>query len=249
MNIVLILAKEGSIGLPGKNIWRIKGRSLLEWTIQDAQINKLVNHIFVSTNGKKTAQIAKKAGAKIIMRDHELAKNEKYMASVDHAVQYIKSMFPQLETISIPQCVVPFRDSNIFDRCISFLLENKEYDSAVTIRRVPFIPEAMMKIQNGDVVPYFADTQKMVSGSRQDSAGYEIDHTVECFRYTSWLNRKNGIKPWNYIGKKVKGIEQKQHNHNCFVDVHTLDDIKWLDFVVKYLGYKGMKKNPKSKVH
>ncbi len=249
MNVVLILAKEGSLGLPGKNIWKIKGRSLLEWTIKDAKANKLVHKVFVSTNGKKTATIAKKAGAEVIMRDNELAKNEKYMASVDHAVSYIKSQFPDLETISIPQCVVPFRDPDIFDRCISFLLKNKEYDSAVTIRRVPFIPEAMMKIQNGDVVPYFPGTQDKVSGSRQDSAGYEIDHTVECFRYRSWLNRKDGIKPWDYIGKKVKGIEQKYHNHNCFVDVHTLDDIKWLDFVVKHLGYKGMKKNPKSQAH
>jgi CMP-N-acetylneuraminic acid synthetase len=245
LNAVLILAKEGSIGLPGKNIWKIKGLSLLEWTIQDAKKNNLVDRIFVSTNGKKTAALAKKAGAEIIMRDHELAKNEKYMASVDHAVAHIKALDPNLETISIPQCVVPFRDPDVFNQCISFLMKNKDYDSAVTIRRVPFIPEAMMKIQGSDLVPYFPETQNKVSGSRQDSAGYEIDHTVECFRYSSWLNRKDGIKPWDYIGKKIKGIEQKFHNHNCFVDVHTLDDVKWLDFVVKYLGYKGMKRTDK----
>jgi hypothetical protein len=37
------------------------------------------------------------------------------------------------------------------------------------------------------------------------------------------------------------GIRQAYHNHNCFVDVHTLDDIKWLDFIVQHLGHEGMK--------
>ena len=90
MNIVLILAKEGSIGLPGKNIWKIKERTLLGWTIREAKANKLVDRVFVSTNGKKTAQIARDAGAEVIMRDDELAKNEKFMESVDHSIKLIK---------------------------------------------------------------------------------------------------------------------------------------------------------------
>lgn len=242
MNIVLILAKEGSIGLPGKNIWKIKNRTLLGWLIKDAKSNKHVDKVFVSTNGAKTAKVAKEAGAEIIRRDDELAKNEKFMESVDHAIKYIKMKHPDLEIIAIPQCVVPFRDPNIFDKCMGFLLKNPEYDSAVTIRRTGYIPGALMRIQDGDLVPFMAELQQRVSGSRQDSEAYEIDHTVECFRYRSWLNREQGIKPWNYIGKKIKGIPQDHHNRNCFVDVHTLDDIKWLEFLVKHLGFKGMKK-------
>lgn len=242
MNVVLIMAKEGSIGLPGKNIWKIKDRTLLGWTILEAKKSKLVDQVFVSTNGEKIAKVARAAGAQVIMREDELAKNEKFLDAVDHAVRTIKEEFKNLKIIAIPQCVVPFRDPNIFDQCISFLLKNKSYDSAVTIRRVGFIPEALMKIINGDLVPYFPHTQNYVSGSRQDSAGYEIDHVVECFTYNSWLNRARGIKPWNYLGRKIKGIEQKYHNHNCFVDVHTMEDINWLQFIVKHLGYKGMVK-------
>lgn len=241
MNIILILAKEGSIGLPGKNIWKVKDRTLLEWTISDAKNSRSVDKIFVSTNGKKTAEIASRAGAEIIMRDNELAKNEKFMESVDHAVKYIKNMHSDLEIIAMPQCVVPFRDADIFDRCIGFLLGNPEYDSIVTIRKTGYIPGALMKIENDALTPYFPDEQSKVSGSRQESEAYEIDHTVECFRYYSWLNRAKGIKPWNYLGRKIKGITQEYHNHNCFVDVHTLSDIKWLEFIIKHLGCKGMK--------
>lgn len=243
MNIALILAKEGSIGLPGKNIWKIKDRTLLEWTIGQAKSSRSVDKVFVSSNGKKTAEIAGNAGAEVILRGDELAKNEKFMAAVDHAVNHIKSVHSDLEIIAMPQCVVPFRDPDIFDRCIDFLLKNPEYDSAVTIRRTGYIPGALMKIEGDFLVPYFPGIQTEVSGSRQDSSAYEIDHTVECFRYSSWQNRSKGVKPWSYLGKKIKGIEQSYHNHNCFVDVHTLADIKWLDFIVDKLGYEGMKDN------
>ena len=242
MNVVLIMAKEGSLGLPGKNIRKIEGRSLLEWTILDAKKSKTVDLVLVSTNGKKTARLSQKAGAEVIMRDDELAKNEKFMEAVDEAMRIIKGKYPQLKHIAIPQCVVPFRDPDIFDRCFTFLMGHPDYDSVVTIRRTPFIPEATMKIEGENLIPYFPESQKNVSGSRQNSQGYEIDHTVECFTYQSWLNRKDGIKPWDYLGKKIKGIAQNYHNPNCFVDVHTINDIRWLEFLVKHLGYKGMKR-------
>ncbi|MFH1772677.1 MAG: hypothetical protein ABH872_07670 [Candidatus Omnitrophota bacterium] len=245
MNIVLIMAKEGSIGLPGKNIWKVKDKTLLSWAIDDAKNSKEADCVFVSTNGKKTAQIARESGAQIIMRDDELAKNEKFMESVDHAINFIKEKHADLEIIAMPQCVVPFRDPDIFDKCIGFLIKNKDYDSAVTIRRTGYIPEALMKESGGFLNPYFPDTQDKVSGSRQDSEAYEIDHTVECFRYSSWLNKSNGIKPWSYLGRKIKGIKQSYHNHNCFVDVHTIDDIRWFEFIVDNLGFQGMREDDK----
>jgi CMP-N-acetylneuraminic acid synthetase len=237
------MAKEGSIGLPGKNIWKIKDRTLLGWTIQDAIKSKLVDKVFVSTNGEDVAKVAKAAGAEVIMRDNELAKNEKFMQAVEHAVELIKGKHPDLEIIAIPQCVVPFRDPDIFDRCMDFLLKNPDYDSVVTIRQVGFIPEALMKMEKNQLVPYFPDTQKNVSGSRQDSCGYEIDHTVECFTYNSYLKRAEGIKPWSYLGKKIMGIKQEFHNHNCFVDVHTMDDIHWLSLIVDHCGFDGMRRS------
>ena len=241
MNIVLIMAKDGSIGLADKNIWKIKDKTLLGWTIEEARRSRYVERVYVSTNGEKVAAIAQAAGAEVIRRDNELAKNEKFMEAVDEAINLIKRDHPALEIIAIPQCVVPFRDPDIFDRCISFLLKNEAYDSAVTIRRTGYIPEALMKIKGDDLVPYFPQTQQQASGSRQDSEGYEIDHGIECFRYRSWFNRQNGIKPWNYLGQKIKGIKQHVHNHNCFVDVHTLEDIRWLEFIIDHCGFKGMR--------
>lgn len=242
MNATLILAKEGSIGLPDKNIWKIKDRTLLEWVIQDARNSELVDEVFVSTNGERTAEIARQAGAKVVMRDHELAKNEKFLEAVGHAVSAMKEYHPDLDIIALPECVVPFRDPDIFDRCISYLQDHPEYDSAVTIRKVGLIPEAMMKIEDEALIPYYPEAQKNVPIYRQGSAGYEIDHTLECFRYRSWLKKETGIKPWIYLGRKIKGIEQNFYNPNCFSDIHTLEDIHWLEFIIEELGFQGMRR-------
>lgn len=247
MNSVLIMAKEGSLGLPGKNTWKVGNDTLLGRTIKDAHRNRLVDKIFVSTNGEGPASVGRALGAEIIRRDNELAKNEKFLEAVDQAVLTIKGKYPDLRLIAIPQCVVPFRDPDIFDRCFSFLLEHDGYDSIVTIRRTGFIPEALMRLEGEQLLPYFPDMQDKVSGSRQDSAGYEIDHAVECFTYQSWLNRDKGIKPWNYLGRKIKGIQQHYHNPNCFVDVHTFNDIRWLEFIVQHLGWEGMRREEDSR--
>ncbi|MEW6407123.1 MAG: hypothetical protein AB1465_00330 [Patescibacteria group bacterium] len=235
------MAKEGS-SLAGKNIWNIRGRTLLNWLIDDARKSSLVNKVFVSTNGKETAQIAERANVELIIRSDDLAKNENFPQAVDHAINYIKQKYDDLQIITISQCVVPFRAPDIFDRCISFLLKNKNYDSVVTIRKTADIPETIMKEENGYLMPYFSEHHAKSFLSRQDSQAYGIDHVIECFRYSSWLNREKGIKPWSYLGRKIKGIEQDYHNPNCFVDVHTLDDIRWLEFLVDNIGFEGMKK-------
>ena len=244
MNVVLILAKEGSVGLPGKNIWKVKDRRLLEWLIIEAKNAKTVDKVFVSTNGEKTAEIAKSTGAEIITRGDELAKNSNFIGAVDHAVKSIKDLNNDLENIALAECVVPFRDPDIFNKCFSFLADNPDYDSVVTVRELGYIAEALMKVDpDGSLVPYFPDKQNKVPISRQESVSYEIDHSVECFRYKSWLNKDRGIKPWSYNGRKIKGIKQTYHNPNCFVDIHTLNDIKWLEFIVEHLGFEGMKTN------
>lgn len=67
MNIALILAKKGSIGLPGKNLIVWKGKTLLEHTIIHLKKSKLFKEIYVSTNRKnrskpQTSSLSKQAG-------------------------------------------------------------------------------------------------------------------------------------------------------------------------------------------
>ncbi len=73
---VLITARSGSKRLPGKNLKNLCGKPLIAWSIQAAKKSLFVREIFVSTDSKEIAEIAKKYGAVVPrLRDKSLAED------------------------------------------------------------------------------------------------------------------------------------------------------------------------------
>ena len=53
-NILCIIpARKGSTGLPNKNIKKLAGNPLIEWTLEAALKSRLISKIVVSTDSKK----------------------------------------------------------------------------------------------------------------------------------------------------------------------------------------------------
>merc|ERR1719163_821460 len=77
-HVALLLAKEGSIGCPGKNLYVWKGKTLVEHTISAPRESGCFDGVFLSTNGSRTAAVARAAGAHVILRPDALAANEKW---------------------------------------------------------------------------------------------------------------------------------------------------------------------------
>ena len=61
--LAIIPARSGSKGIPCKNIQKLVGKSLIEYTIQAARGSKKINKIIVSTDSPQIAKIAISAGA------------------------------------------------------------------------------------------------------------------------------------------------------------------------------------------
>jgi len=73
MNIkTIILARGGSKGIPNKNITNINGKPLLSYTIKTT-IGSIANDVWVSTDCKNIAFVAKQYGAKVIDRPKEIS--------------------------------------------------------------------------------------------------------------------------------------------------------------------------------
>ena len=71
-----VFARGGSKGLPGKNIKKLAGKPLLQYSIDIAQSSKLIDKVFVSTDDTQIAGVARSCGAIVIERPHELAKDD-----------------------------------------------------------------------------------------------------------------------------------------------------------------------------
>lgn len=77
MRIVCIIpARGGSKGVPGKNIMPINGIPLLAYSIQQAKDTPCINEIYVSTDDKAIAEVARKYGAQVIDRPTEISGDE-----------------------------------------------------------------------------------------------------------------------------------------------------------------------------
>ena len=78
MIIAIIPARGGSKRLHRKNICPIWGKPLLHWSIKAALDSNRIGAVWVTTDDEEIAQVAKRSGANVFMRDAKLADDKTY---------------------------------------------------------------------------------------------------------------------------------------------------------------------------
>ncbi len=123
--VVIILARAGSKGVPGKNARPVGGRPCIEWTIEHAKRSRGVSRVVVSTDGAEIVRLARAAGAEVVERPAPLATDT---ATVDdaarHAVSVIESIDGREATrdgIVILYANAPVRPADLTDRALETL--------------------------------------------------------------------------------------------------------------------------------
>lgn len=108
--IALITARGGSKGLYRKNIKKVNGKPLIEYTIKAALGCCEIDHVFVSTEDEEIAQTSIHLGAKIIDRPKNLAEDQSSSESViEHAIKWLESNNFRTETMILLQPTSPLR--------------------------------------------------------------------------------------------------------------------------------------------
>lgn len=131
-NFAFIFARGSSKGLPHKNIKLLAGKPLLQYSIDIAKNTPSIDKIFVSTDDKDIAKIAKLNGAIVIPRPKELASdNSPEWLSWRHAINWVEESYGQFDGfISLPatsplrsiqdvEDAIAKRESTQADICIS----------------------------------------------------------------------------------------------------------------------------------
>lgn len=93
-NFAFIFARGGSKGLPRKNIKLLAGKPLLQYSIDIALASPSINQVFVSTDDKEIAEIARVGGAIVIDRPAELANDTSpEWLSWRHAAEWAQAQY------------------------------------------------------------------------------------------------------------------------------------------------------------
>jgi len=135
MKIVgVIPARSGSKGIKKKNIKNLNGKPLIAYTIEAAKESNLTD-IYVSTDSSEIAEIASSLGSKFILRPSNLARDDSpTLSTLQHFSSIIKEKYDAIMTL---QPTSPLRSSNDINKAIEIYIRNPEYQSLVSLVRVP----------------------------------------------------------------------------------------------------------------
>ncbi len=222
MNIICFIpARSGSKGIPDKNIKDLGGKPLLAYTLESA-LNCGLKTI-VNSDSEKYLEIAKGYGVEIMLRPKELAQDSTSMFEV------LKNEIPKIDVV--PEIVVllsptvPFRKSIIIKSAISYFLNSLgEYDSLITVQRVPneYNPSQViiqtptgLKMADGRNIP------NRLTRRQEYPAAYVTSQGIYIFKTSN-------LEKGSIYGEKTMLLECDKS-----IDINTMDDFleaeKYLD--------------------
>lgn len=148
MNLVIIPARAGSKGVPGKNIKLLGGKPLIEYTIDVAKAVFNKNEIIVSTDSKEIKNIVSNIGLDIpFMRPKELATDTVGTYEVLlHAIEFMEKKGIYNDTLVLLQPTSPFRTAEHIKEALA--LYNNDLDMVVSVKETNSNPYYVLKEEN-----------------------------------------------------------------------------------------------------
>jgi len=243
MIVSILLGREGSTGFPGKNLYPMLGKALMEYPLIAAKNSKYVDKMYVSTDSKKIKEIGRSYGADIIDRPPELCTKEALGEDAYvHAYNYIRDHeSEEIELVVLLFCNAATITSELIDEGIEKLRANPEYDSAVTVSCYNmWSPLRARKIgEDGLLHPFvpfetFGDPKTL--NCDRDSQGdvWFADMGTSIVRPHCLENLQAGLLPQKWMGQKIYPLKQWG---GCDVDYEW--QIPMVEFWLKKNGYNG----------
>ncbi|MCX0414573.1 acylneuraminate cytidylyltransferase family protein [Clostridium perfringens] len=145
-SIAIIPARSGSKGLVDKNIADVCGRPLIDYTIRAALESNCFEHVMVSTDSKKYADIAKKCGVEVpFLRSVETSKDTS--DSWDVVREVLGKYEKKFDYVMLLQPTSPLRTAEDIINAFK-LLEKKEVTNVVSVTEVEHPVQWCFSLEN-----------------------------------------------------------------------------------------------------
>ena len=221
--LAIIPARAGSKSIKNKNIIKIKGKPLIQYTIDEAKKSKLINEIYVSSDSTKILNLAKSNKVKFVKRPKSISgDNSKTIDAVKHLAKFYKKkkgFFP--DYLVILQPTSPLRKSFHIDEALLKIIKNKKADSLVSCVKVNhnYDPESLMIIKKTGYLKFKKKLrrrqEKKIYYSRNGAAIYVI-------KYPVYLKKIFGPKT-------IPFIMENKHS----IDINEIEDLNELRKLIK----------------
>ncbi|MFO0837193.1 MAG: acylneuraminate cytidylyltransferase family protein [Phycisphaerae bacterium] len=218
----VILARAGSKGLPGKCVWPLNGRPMIEYTFDHALASSLLSAIVLTTDSTAAAALAGARGVEVIERPAVLATDT---ARVDRAAAHAAETWESahrehVDYVAILYGNIPVRAAGLIDRALRHLAQC-EASSVRSLAAVTKQHPDWLHSLVGDRMRPFRPNQ---IHRRQDLEPlYYHDGAVVAVTRAALLAGAATDNPHAFLGDDRRGIVQSPHDA---VDVDTLFDVR-----------------------
>lgn len=132
--LAIIPARGGSKGIPKKNLKRLLGKPLIEYTIKAATESKYINRIMVSTDDKEIKETAFKLGVEVpfLRPDYLATDTSKIIDTCLDVLNRFKDLNYIPNIVVLLQPTSPLRNSNHIDEAINIFISNNA-DAVISV--------------------------------------------------------------------------------------------------------------------
>ena len=224
--IAIIPARGGSKGLPNKNIRILSGKPLIAYAIEAAEKSQYIERVFLSTDSKKIAAVAKKYGAEVpFMRPKWLAKDNSLLIDVlVYTIERLqRKLNKRIEDFMVLQPTSPLRTSTDINNAVK-LFYDKDADSVVSMSETAH-PSYWIKGVNtqGKIISYF-DVKTELHNRQNFRKEFVPNGAIFIFKYHI-LKKKRKY----YFGKTYSYIMSRERS----IDIDTFFDFKIAEYLLK----------------
>ena len=165
--LALIPARDGSKRLPGKNIKKLCGEPLINWTIKSALNSRYIDEIIVSSDSDEILNIASLQDIKTLNRPLYLAKDDS--TTIDVVLHTLQN-FSEFDYVVVLQPTSPLRSGKNIDEAIE-LLVRKNADAVISVCATSHPPFWANKLDDSQSMENFLP-QNMINKRSQDFEKY-----------------------------------------------------------------------------
>ncbi|MCS5503270.1 acylneuraminate cytidylyltransferase family protein [Lysinibacillus sp. A4] len=217
--LAVIPAREGSKGIPNKNIIVIQNKPLIAYTIEPALESKYIDKVIVSTDSEEIASISKEWGATVpFLRPSYLATDEaKTIETVIHVLELLESKY---DYVILLQPTQPTRKVKHIDEAIEEIV-NRSYTSLVSVSKVKEHPILMRTIDGEGKLQSIMNKGSIIR--RQDFQDvYKVDGAI-------YINKVKGLN----FETNLNDNEYAYIMDEKVIDIDETEDIREFEIYLK----------------
>ncbi len=219
--LAIIPARGGSKRLPRKNVLELKGKPLIEWSIEAGLNSNYIDNVVVSSDDEEILSIAKKSGANTIKRPNVLANDTATtFDAIRHTIEHIATNY---DYIVLLQPTSPLRSSKHIDEAIE-LLEQKDANAIISVCEMEHSPLWANSLDESLSMKGFLKDELVNKRSQDLEIFYRLNGAIYICKTQKLLDEKSF-----FLKEQIYAYIMKQRNS---IDIDNDIDFKMAEVLI-----------------